>query len=137
MLKYTPFKHVRHTLIYRYLHLPKFLVLSKNKLSENAEREGDCGEKALIILSHIHHIRLTLSRNAPYYASDMIAQAIVFMILFGMVGMVMVQVVLVLFLGLTLASMQLFLRRAVSPNDKNKANLEKTGSKGESSSAKR
>lgn len=55
------------------------------------------------------------------------------MILFGMVAMVMVQAALVLFLGLTLASMQLFLRRAVSPNDKNKASLEKTGSNDKSS----
>lgn len=68
----------------------------------------------------------------------MIAQAIVFMILFGMVAFVMVQVVLVMFLGLTLASMQLFLRRAVSssdkPSDKNKAGLDKPQSKGLSSS---
>lgn len=59
------------------------------------------------------------------------------MTLFGMVAFVMVQVVLVMFLGLTLASMQLFLRRAVSPSDKTKTpSLDKTGSKGQTSTTR-
>lgn len=66
---------------------------------------------------------------APLSLHTMIAQAILFTVLLGMVATVLVQIALVLFLGLTLASMQLFLRRATRSEEKNKASLERPGTK--------